>query len=240
MPSYERATVATGRTTMAASPGREEMHVSNVGDLGRRIATRRGELGLSPEELAGRAAMDPGYIRSLESSPAPLPSRSALWRLAAALDTTLEALTGGGMEVSPGNRSTPSVRPILQPLDREECLAALGSGGVGRIVFIEARGPVALPVNFGLLDGDVVFRTEPMPTLTSYATQTKVSFEVDHLDEALAEGWSVLISGEASEIVDPAEREKVEALGITPWAAGERDVYIRIISHEITGRRIRH
>ena len=212
--------------------------MSNVGDLGRRVAERRTELGLTPEEVAERAAMDPGYIRSLETNPTSQPSRSAMWRLAAALETTLEALTGGGMELPPG-QTQPSERPKLEPLTREECLSFLGLGGIGRIVFTEARGPVALPVNFKMLGGDVIFRTEPMPSLTSFTSQSRVSFEVDHLDDALAEGWSVLISGKAHEIVDPPEREEAAALDITPWAAGDRDVFIRVASHEVTGRRIR-
>jgi len=66
-----------------------------------------------------------------------------------------------------------------------------------------------------------------------------VSFEVDHLDEALAEGWSVLVSGEARVVTDPGELAAVSALGVAPWAGGDRDSYVRIIASEVTGRRIR-
>ena len=106
-------------------------------------------------------------------------------------------------------------------------------------MFFESRGPVALPVNFRMLEGNVVFRTEPESALTSSLTQGQVSFEVDHLDDALTEGWSVLISGEGQEVVDPAERERAQALGVAPWAGGRRDTYVRIVPHEVTGRRIR-
>lgn len=40
-------------------------------------------------------------------------------------------------------------------------------------------------------------------------------------------------------MTDPAELEQVTALGITPWAGGERDTYVRLTAREITGRRIR-
>jgi hypothetical protein len=53
---------------------------SSVGDLGRRVSERRQELGLSVEELARRAGMDPTYVRSLETSPSPEITRMALWR----------------------------------------------------------------------------------------------------------------------------------------------------------------
>jgi Pyridoxamine 5'-phosphate oxidase len=66
-----------------------------------------------------------------------------------------------------------------------------------------------------------------------------VSFDIDHIDDALSEGWSVLVSGDARLVLDPAELEQVRALGITPWAGGERDTYVRLTALEITGRRIR-
>jgi nitroimidazol reductase NimA-like FMN-containing flavoprotein (pyridoxamine 5'-phosphate oxidase superfamily) len=98
---------------------------------------------------------------------------------------------------------------------------------------------VALPVNFRVVDDNVVFRTAPLPELTSRLPLEHVSFEVDHIDEALAEGWSVLISGQGQVIVDPSELQRAQAAGVTPWAGGERDVYVRIVPREVTGRRIR-
>ena len=212
--------------------------MSNVGDLGRRVAERRGELGLSPEEVAGRAGMDPSYLRMLESSPSPQLSRPALWRLAAALETTVDVITGGGTQAPPG-RGQPSPRPVLDVLGSEECDALIGPGGVGRIVFSEPRGPVALPVNFRMLGHDVVFRTMPDSALLASVGQGRVSFEVDHLDEALTEGWSVLLSGEAHVVVDPEELRQAQGLGVAPWAGGPRETYVRIAAHEVTGRRIR-
>jgi hypothetical protein len=98
---------------------------------------------------------------------------------------------------------------------------------------------VALPVNFRVLGEDVVFRTAPLPELTSSRALEQVSFEVDHIDEALAEGWSVLISGHGHVIVDPSELQSAQSVGVIPWAGGERDIYVRIVPREVTGRRIR-
>ena len=212
--------------------------MSNVGDLGRRVAERRQELGLSPEVVADRADMDPSYVRALEKSPSPQLSRSALLRLAEALETTADAVTGGGTQAPPG-RTKPSKRPVFDGLGRDECKALIDSGGVGRVVFSEPRGPVALPVNFRMLDGDVVFRTTALAALTSCLGKGKVSFEVDHLDEGLTEGWSVLISGEGHVVVDPVECQRAQELGVAPWAGGERNDYVRIVPRELTGRRIR-
>jgi Pyridoxamine 5'-phosphate oxidase len=66
-----------------------------------------------------------------------------------------------------------------------------------------------------------------------------VSFDIDQLDEALAEGWSVLLTGTASVIIEPEELRRVSSLGIEPWAGGDRQVYVRLRVHQITGRVIR-
>jgi len=212
--------------------------MSNVGDLGRRVGERRRELKLTPEAVALRAGMDPSYYRTIESSPSPELSRAAMARLAVALETTVGAITGSGTEAPPGP-SNPTARLALDSLDQDECAALISPGGVGRVVFVEPRGAVAIPVNFRTLGGDVVFRTALMPTLTPAIELGPVSFEVDHIDDALSEGWSVLLSGRAHVVVDPNERQQVEDLGVVPWAGGERDVFVRIVPGDVTGRRIR-
>ncbi|MGD0312579.1 MAG: pyridoxamine 5'-phosphate oxidase family protein [Acidimicrobiales bacterium] len=212
--------------------------MSQVGDLGRRVAERRRALGLTVDELATRSGMSPTYVRAVESSPSPQPSRAALWRLAAALETSVDIITGGGMEAPPG-RTDPSDRPTLEPLTIGECEALIAPGGVGRVVFSDERGPVALPVNFRVSEGDIVFRTEPNAGFVTSLATGDVSFEVDHLDETLTEGWSVLLTGKSHVIVDPGEVRRAQSLAIVPWAAGDRDAYVCLVPREITGRRIR-
>ncbi len=67
------------------------------GDLGRRVAARRQELGLSRAQLASRAGMAASYIAYLEQHPANV-GNGSLMRLANALATTPEALLGCGSE----------------------------------------------------------------------------------------------------------------------------------------------
>jgi len=211
--------------------------VTIAGDLARRVGERRRELGLTEDEVAERAGMDPSYVRALEERADPRLSGSAMLRLAAALETTVAALSGAAQLRPPGT-DDPSGRPTLETLSVEECDGLLGRGGVGRIVYHEPRGPVALPVNFKMLAGDVVFRTTASSPLLS-ATQEPTSFEVDHVDDALGEGWSVLLSGQAHRVAEEAELEAVRGLDIRPWAGGERDVYVRMHPSKVTGRRIR-
>ncbi len=212
--------------------------MSNVGDLGRRVAERRRELGLSEREVAERAGMDPSYLAMLEQSPSPQLTRAALWRLSAALETTVEVLTGGGVLAPPG-RVRPSSQGVLRHLSSEECNRLIGPGGVGRIIFDEEHGPVAIPVNFKMLGQDVVFRTSASAQLASTVGSRLVSFEVDHIDDALTEGWSVLLSGSAHVINDPEELSLAEGLEIIPWAGDDRNTFVRLVPSVVTGRAIR-
>jgi len=206
-------------------------------DLGRRIMQHRYAVGLTREETAARAGMAPSYLKYLETSPAPNPSPSAVARLADALGTSAAALAGAVLETQPGTQP-PVQRPVAEPLAPAQCRGYLGTGGVGRMVFTGLRGPEAIPMNYAMLGGDVIVRTGRHTSLAR-AAQTRVSFEVDHFDEALAEGWSVLANGLARVVTTPAELETVRSLGIEPWAGGRKDTYLRIAVTEMTGRRIR-
>jgi len=110
---------------------------------------------------------------------------------------------------------------------------------VGRFLFSEPRGPVAVPVNYRMLGDDIVFRTAAGASPAAGAAQQRVSFEADHLDEALGEGWSVLVSGHARTVTGAAELAEVQRLGVAPWAGGTRETYVRITPAVMTGRRIR-
>jgi nitroimidazol reductase NimA-like FMN-containing flavoprotein (pyridoxamine 5'-phosphate oxidase superfamily) len=208
------------------------------GDLGRRITEQRRRAGLSLAEAAARAGMAPSYLRYLETSPVPNPAPGDISFLAQALDTTSEALRGAGLGHPPG-QSGPGEAPVPEQLSTQECQEHLAGGGIGRFVFLTARGPVAEPVNFRMLGPDVVFRTSEDSEMAGAADQPRVSFEVDRLDEDLAEGWSVLVSGQASVVTAAEELAAIGRLGLAPWAGGRRDCYIRIAPREISGRRLR-
>jgi transcriptional regulator with XRE-family HTH domain len=213
-----------------------EPQVYESGDLGRRVAQRRLELGLTLAEVAAGADMAEGYVEYVEEKPARVTS-GALLRLAAALETTVNELSGANVGLPPG-RSRAGVHPVLEPLDRDECRRLLAPGGVGRFVFNTDRGPVAIPVNFRVIGSDVVFRTESGSSVEAAGDSGPVSFEVDHVDVAMSAGWSVLGTGSVRQIEDADELRQIEDLGIEPWAGGERNVYLRFEPSEISGRRI--
>lgn len=208
-------------------------------DIGRRIREQRERVGLSRSDTAERAGLTPQYLIYLETSPDCSPTQATLMRLAAALDTSVGELSGAGLNVPPGQRGA-AVNPVLVGLSADECRTLIARGGVGRVLFVEpGRGPVAIPVNYRMDGDDVVFRTGGGTGLADSLRQAYVSFDVDHVDEGLAEGWSVLLTGTASVITEPDELDRVSSLGIEPWAGGDRQMYVRLRAHQVTGRAIR-
>ncbi|MGW4476720.1 helix-turn-helix domain-containing protein [Nonomuraea sp. NPDC004354] len=203
-------------------------------DLGRRVRHHRERLGLTTEEAAERARLSPGYLRHLEAQAA-TPGMETLQRLADALDTTTGDLLGDVPD-RPQGGAPALAAPRLEPLAAEECLRLIAPGGVGRVAFDGLRGPTVLPVNYRLDEGAIVFRTayggpmdEDLRTGLE-GVERMVGFEVDRIDDAMRTGWSVLVQGPA--------RHEATGPEVTPWAGGDRTLYVRITPTRITGRRI--
>lgn len=128
--------------------------------------------------------------------------------------------------------------PRLMELNVEECLRRLEwhLPHVGRLAFDSFEGITVLPVNYRLVDGEVVFVTDPGAKLNAAVFGQPVAFEVDRLDSVWQEGWSVLIRGRAREIVDPDERARLSA-GVRSWVDA-RGCLVAIRPSRITGRQI--
>jgi nitroimidazol reductase NimA-like FMN-containing flavoprotein (pyridoxamine 5'-phosphate oxidase superfamily) len=208
----------------------------NPGDIGRRVAAERLRRGLTREEAARRAGMAPEYLAYLEEQPAD-PTKASLIGLADALDTTVAALRGAGVDAPPGQgQALPHAR--LVDLDPDECRALLSTHGVGRVAVSSARGPAVVPVNYEVVGDTIAFRTAP-ESVPAAAVGSEVAFEVDHVDEAMSRGWSVLAVGTARVVTEPDEvRRLVEGAHSTPWAGGVREMWVAIRPTRVTGRRI--
>ncbi|MGQ4436138.1 helix-turn-helix domain-containing protein [Streptomyces sp. SAS_260] len=210
---------------------------SPTGDLGRRIAVRRTELGLSRQEAADRAGVAGSYLQYLEEVPGAAPGRSVLLRLADALQTTVTDLAGGTGDQTPGAGRAGS-DPEFTALTVKECRELLSTHGVGRVAIPTASGPVIVPVNYSVVDGAIVYRTV-LGAMPSRAAGCQVAFEIDRIDDAFAEGWSVLALGRARLVTDADDvRRLTEQAFSRPWAGGSREEWVRIDALSLTGRRI--
>ncbi|HEY2130436.1 MAG TPA: pyridoxamine 5'-phosphate oxidase family protein [Streptosporangiaceae bacterium] len=135
---------------------------------------------------------------------------------------------------------------LIQDLDEAECLRLVAGQEIGRIAYNGSAGPMVLPVNYRLFEGSIVFRTAQGSIMDEDLTtgiadaEYLIAFEIDELYPARREGWSVLIHGSAHHVTDEDERMSVAQAGVTPWAGGVRELYMRIRPTRIVGRRISH
>jgi hypothetical protein len=145
---------------------------------------------------------------------------------------------------APRDRTDPSKgfvevdRNGLEVLDRSECLTLLRTATLGRIAVTFGALPVILPVNFRLVDDQVVFRTGIGTKLDAATCETIVAFEVDELDPLSHAGWSVVVTGYATEVTDPTARVAMASANIPRWAPSDGERFISVSTEMITGRRI--
>jgi nitroimidazol reductase NimA-like FMN-containing flavoprotein (pyridoxamine 5'-phosphate oxidase superfamily) len=100
--------------------------------------------------------------------------------------------------------------------------------------------PLIFPVNFAMDGTTIVIRTRA-GTKLSAAQHANVTFEVDEIDRRTRSGWSVLVRGLAEEVGAEHRADLVartHATGVQPWAPGDAGHWVRLIPHQVTGRRI--
>ena len=165
-------------------------------------------------------------------------SAGSLNLLALALDTSPADLLGADFD-RPSGRGRAGRHPSLESLTMKQCDAHLAVGGVGRVVFTTERGPVALPVNFEYTNGQIVLSTD-VAKAALLESLNSVGFEIDRVDDAMSEGWSVLVNGRAKVVDDPEELLRLSSLDLEAWAGGARHSLVCITPTETTGRVIVH
>jgi hypothetical protein len=126
----------------------------------------------------------------------------------------------------------------FRELSTAECLMLLKSKRVGRVAWCGADGPRALPVNYVVDNGRILFRTSPHSVIAQLAAGQQAAFEVDDIDEFLELGWNVLVVGPARGVDDPGDIPKSIVDRPAPWAPNGRNLYIRIQPETVTGRRV--
>lgn len=127
-----------------------------------------------------------------------------------------------------------------EQLSPAECSDLLKQTSIGHIVFVDEKGPVALPVNYGLAVEQIVFRVESQSSFRK-RLENSVAFEVDQIDPDSGSGWSVLVRGLAREIPIeevPALVKLMKEKSPRPWAVGVHSVWVVIEPREVTGLRL--
>ncbi|MGW2745512.1 pyridoxamine 5'-phosphate oxidase family protein [Streptomyces sp. NPDC001450] len=127
----------------------------------------------------------------------------------------------------------------FRELGRHECLRLLATAPIGRIVHTRQALPAVVPVNFGLdTDGAVLLRTSAVSELARAVDGAVVAFEADAVDVNTHSGWSVVVTGRAEIVTDPAEAARLERIGPHSWAPSPEEVFVRIEPELVTGREL--
>jgi uncharacterized protein len=128
--------------------------------------------------------------------------------------------------------------PRLEEIPESECLEILGKYRLGRVAIVVDGRPQIFPVNYGLREKVVVFRTAS-GTKLAYAPATPVAFEIDHYDASEGAGWSVMVQGIARDATDSGDDFSWAARGAEayPAAPGTKLHRVAIDPVTITGRR---
>ena len=125
----------------------------------------------------------------------------------------------------------------VETLDAAECRRLLRATSVGRLGYSTERGPRIVPLNYAVAGGRIVIRTAPDTEVARFAVNQTVAFEVDHTDEYLQTGWSVLVVGDLRVISAEALRMLAPGQAPDPWAEGPRSVFLQLDVDGLTGRR---
>jgi len=101
-------------------------------------------------------------------------------------------------------------------------------------------GPLVWPVNYSMVEDDIVFRTSPHSLLGTMAWNRHLAFEVDRIDLDREDGWSVLATGTGEMVEDLAELALIRTFRDPhPWAGGpSRLLYVRLRWVGLTGREL--
>jgi len=124
-------------------------------------------------------------------------------------------------------------------LSDRECWERLRAEAYGRLAVITSDGPVIYPINALVDHGSIVFRTTEGGKLDAMRADPRVAFEVDGWEPERSMAWSVLVVGTAREVTRMHEGLDVTELGVTPWQAGSKPTFIRIVPTAISGRMFR-
>ncbi|HMC38344.1 MAG TPA: pyridoxamine 5'-phosphate oxidase family protein [Acidimicrobiales bacterium] len=124
----------------------------------------------------------------------------------------------------------------LEILTPEACMELVATESVGRIAISVSALPAIFPVNFRLVNGDVVFLTGEGIKSQAAIEGAVVGFEVDQVDAEHRAGWSVMLIGQARMVTD--EPKITADLRLSPWAGGARTNVVCIHPEFVSGRRI--
>ncbi|MEM9134782.1 MAG: pyridoxamine 5'-phosphate oxidase family protein [Actinomycetota bacterium] len=152
----------------------------------------------------------------------------------------------GGVGRDPLETPTASERPgetegrQVEILDHAACTGYLAGTTLGRLGFVSDGWPVVLPVNYRLTeDGGILIKSVEGGKTAAAETAGVVCFEIDGIDEASRQGWSVVVHGELRIVRDAPTLETAWRNDPQPWLEGTTWRWLTLSPLAVSGRRLR-
>ena len=127
----------------------------------------------------------------------------------------------------------------LEEIPYQDCLQLLRVMPVGRISVVVETYPVVLPINYRLVETSslvwIAIRTRAGNVIDQ--APINAAFEIDGIESAERQGWSVLVQGTLHH-VDPEAADFRERFDPHPWLGEALDSWMAIEPFSITGRRL--
>lgn len=126
----------------------------------------------------------------------------------------------------------------LKVIDEHECRRLLGLATLGRLGFAARSLPVVLPVNYVVDQDRLLFATEAS-TIVAAAINTDVAcLEIDDHDDLDHTGWSVLVTGQLSEVPETEATAIAGRLPLPLWRPMPSPHVLALSIDMISGRRL--
>lgn len=126
----------------------------------------------------------------------------------------------------------------LEVLDRDECVRLLATATLGRVGITVGALPVVVPIDFQLIDDQVVFRVGVGTKLDAAIHNSVIAFEADEAAPPGGGAWSVSITGMAREVIDPDDVARMRLENVARWNRRGADRYIAVPTDVVSGCRI--
>jgi nitroimidazol reductase NimA-like FMN-containing flavoprotein (pyridoxamine 5'-phosphate oxidase superfamily) len=126
----------------------------------------------------------------------------------------------------------------FEVLDEEDCYELLGESNLGRVGVTLDALPHIFPVNYALVDRQVVFSTGHGTKLTAALSATVVAFEADRVDGPGGQVWSVHAIGRAILVEPGSDMEAAAKVAVHALAPLPRRFLVKIRPSHISGRRL--
>lgn len=137
-------------------------------------------------------------------------------------------------------RILPQVGSPPLVLGSDNCWQLLERAVIGRLAMAVSGDIDIFPVNYLVHEGAILFRTAEGTKLVEVVISGRLAFEVDGLDAAAGEAWSVVVKGRGEILDDFDDIYRAQELPLYPWnAPDQKQRFVRIVPERVTGRRFR-